>query len=110
MLLSKMMKVWEPTKAMRLPKNFAISRKSKVESQIVSTVETGPKENRGFECPKLSRNLPKFFLKIRFETPVQKYTVIFGIMENSGIFSLFSLFSGHIPLKPYIPKTHSKPS
>ena len=30
------------SKAMRLPKNFAISRKSKVESRIVSTVENRP--------------------------------------------------------------------
>ena len=66
------------TKAMRLPKNFAISGKSKVESRIVSTVETGPKENRGFERPKLLRNLPKIFPKIRFETPVRKYTGILG--------------------------------
>ena len=33
-------------KAMRWPKNFAISRKSKVESRIVSTVENRPKLSR----------------------------------------------------------------
>ena len=103
---------------MRLPKIFAISQKSKVEIQIVSTVETGPKENRGFERPKLSQNLPKIFPKIRFKTPVRKYTGIFGICQicrkYTGIFGICRKCQTHTGLRrndrnTYIPKMHSKP-
>ena len=93
--------------------NFWLSRYFNIVR--LSTVENISKIYRGFERPKLSQNLPKIFPKIRFETPVRKYTVIFGIFENSGIFSLFSLFTGHLRLTwrsfcqiTYIPKTHSK--
>ena len=58
------------TKAMRLPKKFAISRKSKAElfqrSKIVRY--TYP----GFECPKILQNLPKIFPKIEVRNPCSK--------------------------------------
>ena len=38
-----------------------------------------------FKCPKILRNFPKILPKVKFETPVQKYTVIFENSENSGI-------------------------
>ena len=65
-------------KAMRLPE-FSAFRLSRYFYIVrLSTVETGPKENRGFEQPKVSRNilkilpkiLSKILPKIKFEIPV----------------------------------------
>ena len=71
-------------KAMRLPEIFDFRLFTIVESQRFSTTESDPKQNRGFERPKLSQNLTKLLPKIRFETPVRKYTGIFGIFENTS--------------------------
>ena len=57
---------------MRLPNNFGISQKLKVEFQKLSPVETGPKENRGFERPKVSHNLSKILPKMLTKNTFQK--------------------------------------
>ena len=60
------------TKAMRLLEIFDFRQFPIAESQKFSTVETGPKENRGFERPKVSRNLPKIFPKMLTENTFRK--------------------------------------
>ena len=83
------------TKAMRLPKNFGISRKSKVESRIVSTVENRPKLSRLYfafdfresvteTTETLTENayrkyLPKIYRNFQ---NMSKMTNITGIFEN----------------------------
>ena len=75
---------------MRLPKNFAISRKSKVESFRWSKIVryTYP----GFECPKILRNLPKIFPKIEVRNPsrnCRKWSKLSKMIEIFGLFWIF---------------------
>ena len=60
------------TKAMRLPEIFDFRQFPIAESRKFSTVETGPKENRGFERPKVSQNLPKIFPKMLTKNTIRK--------------------------------------
>ena len=71
-------------KALRLPKIFGLLTFAKIEGPKLSMPKTDPKINRGFERPKLSRNLPKIFPKLDFETPVEN-NHFFIITENNGI-------------------------
>ena len=73
----------------------------------LSTIKTGPKENRGFERPKILPNLPKIFPKIEVRNPCSKKYWNFRNMSKLSkmieIFGLFRIFrnKNHCLKRPY---------
>ena len=82
---------------MRLSKNFVILQKSKVESQIVSTVENRPKIIRIFPVQnfgKMYRNIWKLTVSVKNRQLFSKFSTFDGICQKSRLFLRISTFSG----------------
>ena len=65
------------SKAMRLPEIFDFQQFPIAESWKFSEIKNCPKLSRPFSAFGFHENKPKIFPKLKFETPVQKYTEIF---------------------------------